>query len=242
MDTNQTLTEIVTKQIMDEIKDGIYKDEKRLPPEKEIALRLGVSRTVVRDALAVLEREGFINRKHGIGTIINHHVLQIANRMDLEQEFCEEVRASGFSPSRKLLEVQKIPADEAIAGRLKIELNAPVYAVSRLIYADERPAIYCIDYFSETLIVRNDYALEDFEASIFDFLTKFCHTDIHMDITEVRAFAADLPVAKNLDIPFATPVLYMGELGYTFFGEPVLFSKEYYNDGIFHHMLLRKKI
>ena len=242
MEQIQTLTEQITKRILDEIKNGIYKQSQRLPPEKEIALRIGVSRTVVREALGVLEREGFINRKHGIGSIINHHVLQIQNRMDLEQEFCEEVESCGYIATRKLLNVEEIPADDTIASRLQIDLHTPVHAVSCLIYADNRPTIYSIDYFASSIILRAPYRSGIFDKPIFDFLTEYCDIDIHMDVTQVRAIAANIEVAKHLDLPYATPVLYMAELGYTFFGKPILFSHEYYVDGILHHTLLRKKI
>ena len=36
------------------------------------------------DCLSTLEQEGFISRKHGIGTIINQHVLDVKVRLDLE--------------------------------------------------------------------------------------------------------------------------------------------------------------
>ena len=242
MDTGQTLTEMVTKQLLEEIRGGIYENQQRLPPEKDIAVSIGVSRTVVRDALSVLEREGFIGRKHGVGTLINHHVLQMQNRMDLEQEFCEEVRVCGFTPSRRLLKVEEMRADELVAHHLKIPVDTPVHGVSCLICADGRPAIYCIDYFPSELIVRGGYSEADFSHCIFDFLAKYCDIDVHMDITGVRAIGADAQVAKHLELAFATPVLYMAELGYTFFGKPVLFSKEYYVDGIFNHTILRKKI
>lgn len=92
-----SLTEMATQKILAQIREGEYREAQRLPPEKEIALQIGVSRTVVRDAMAVLEREGFISRKHGLGTVINRHVIAITNRMDLEQEFCEEVRAAALN-------------------------------------------------------------------------------------------------------------------------------------------------
>ncbi len=242
MNTSATLTEQITKKILDEIQNGIYKYEQRLPPEKEVALRIGVSRTVIRDALSILEREGFINRKHGIGTIINRPVLNISNRMDLKQEFSDEVRASGFTPSRKLLDVHKVKASEVVSSHLQIDLGDPVLVISSLIYADDKPAIYSIDYLATAIIIQKGYESADFNKPIFDFLREYCDTDVHIDVTEVKAIAADIEIAKNLDLPFATPVLHMQELGYTFFGKPVLYSEEYYASGIFQHTLLRKKI
>lgn len=44
----------------------------RLPPEKEFAATLGVSRTSLRDALRQLELKGLIDRRPGRGTVVTH--------------------------------------------------------------------------------------------------------------------------------------------------------------------------
>ena len=46
-----------------------------------------MSRTVVRDALSELEREGYIERVRGIGTVINRNVVTLRRRMDQKFEF-----------------------------------------------------------------------------------------------------------------------------------------------------------
>ena len=80
MSKPQQLSEKYTKEIFQEIKSGIYSRADRLPSEPDIAKHFGISRTMVRDCLSTLEREGFISRKHGIGTIINQHVLDVKVR------------------------------------------------------------------------------------------------------------------------------------------------------------------
>jgi DNA-binding FadR family transcriptional regulator len=50
------------------ILDGSFGAGRRLPTELELGSRLGVSRTVVRDALRVLEARGLIEMKRGAGT------------------------------------------------------------------------------------------------------------------------------------------------------------------------------
>jgi len=43
----------------------------RLPPERELVGRLGVSRTVVREALNLLEARGLISIEHGRGAVVS---------------------------------------------------------------------------------------------------------------------------------------------------------------------------
>lgn len=49
---------------------GIYKIGDRLPPERDIAERLGVSRTVIREALIMLELENLVVVKKGSGVYV----------------------------------------------------------------------------------------------------------------------------------------------------------------------------
>ena len=54
--------------------------------------------------------------------------------------------------------------------------------------------------------------------------------------------AADAERADVFQIPQGSPLLYIDELGYNFVGQPILYSQEYYANGIFKHTILRKKI
>lgn len=56
--------------LRDFIRSGQYDDQNRLPPERELTETLGVSRAVLRKALAVLESENMIWRHVGRGTFV----------------------------------------------------------------------------------------------------------------------------------------------------------------------------
>lgn len=236
------LSEQITQKILLEIRSGIYSHDKRLPPEVEISDYLGVSRTVIRDCLAVLEREGFISRKHGVGTIINRHVINIKTRMDLEQEFLEMIESTGQRAEIIYTDIKETIAGKEIAEKLQIKEDDPIFRVVRMITADKKPAIYCVDHIAKKLLKETDYDTEELKKPIFHFLRKYCHVDVYMDLTEVRAVGANKTVADFFDIAEGYPLLYMDEVGYVFKGQPVLYSQEYYMDGILKHMMLRKKI
>ena len=60
----------VAQQIQRLIVDGAIKPGERLPPERELASRLSVSRGSVRDAIRILELAGLVVPRQGEGTVV----------------------------------------------------------------------------------------------------------------------------------------------------------------------------
>ncbi len=58
-------------QILDMLISGGLNPGERLPPERELCARLSVSRTVVREALNLLEARGLISIEHGRGAVVS---------------------------------------------------------------------------------------------------------------------------------------------------------------------------
>jgi GntR family transcriptional repressor for pyruvate dehydrogenase complex len=58
-------------QLLDMVLSGGLRVGERLPPERELVARLGVSRTVVREALNLLEARGLISIEHGRGAVVS---------------------------------------------------------------------------------------------------------------------------------------------------------------------------
>lgn len=63
-----SLVEQVCARIASEIRDESGGTNGWLPPERDLALKLGVSRPVVREATKRLELQGLLEVKHGVGT------------------------------------------------------------------------------------------------------------------------------------------------------------------------------
>ncbi len=225
-----------------EIKEGIFKDKDRLPPEAALAAQFGASRTMIRDVLASLEREGFISRRQGIGTILNKHVLGVKTRMDLELEFLDMVREAGAEPSSFIEDISIVFCDETIAKKLDTKAQTPVLRVARIVSGDGVPAIFCFDYVSFQIIKEYSYSREDLEKPIFYFLEHFCNTSVYMDLSVVEAVLADEYLAKRLKVDAGTPLLKVDERGFDINGNCVLYSDEYYAGTLLQHTILRKKI
>lgn len=60
----------VAEQLADLIRSGEFSVEERLPPERDLAKSLGISRNVVREALLALEIAGYVDIRVGVGTFV----------------------------------------------------------------------------------------------------------------------------------------------------------------------------
>ncbi len=64
------LTERVTERLLSQLTAGQYQPGDVLPPEQLIAEHMGVSRTVLREAVARLKADGYVISKQGRGLIV----------------------------------------------------------------------------------------------------------------------------------------------------------------------------
>jgi GntR family transcriptional repressor for pyruvate dehydrogenase complex len=102
------LSSEVIDQISRSILRGDYQPGSKLPPEREIASQLGVSRTVVREALRSLEIMGLVESQVGGGTFVKEYTLEhvldpIANYFSSDECLIDEI-----IETRKILEPEMV--------------------------------------------------------------------------------------------------------------------------------------
>jgi GntR family transcriptional regulator len=240
--TRNNADQSVQEELLTKMRQGEFSHSERLPRESILAERLGISRTQLRDSLALLEQEGYISRRQGVGTLINRHILDIPTRMDMEREFMDMVRDSGFKPGISFAQANICPCDERTACRLQIDKDMSVLRMSRLVTADGISAIYCEDFIDVRIIKDWSFDMQTLSMPVFSFLDKYCETGTVIDVTEIHTIVADERLAGMFSVQLGTPLLYMDEVDYDIMGNPVFCSDEYFLDGIIKHTVLRKKI
>lgn len=64
-----------TAAIEDAIRRGEFARGSTLPPERELALKLGIGRPALREAIRALAERGLVETRHGVGTVVvgDHH-------------------------------------------------------------------------------------------------------------------------------------------------------------------------
>jgi len=156
--TNDRATpSLVYRALLRSIRDGFMVPGAKLPNERELAQQLNTSRTAVRSALAMMERQGLVLRRVGSGTYLTDDADLVFDRMDQTSvgvheavpSFAEIVEGRLlFEPAMMHLVVNRVQDDEIVEMRNTLEqiLAAPtwedfkeqIYDLHRQIFASTR--------------------------------------------------------------------------------------------------------
>lgn len=169
------------------IKAQAYRENERLPSERELCDVYDLSRITVRQALQELEREGFIYKSHGKGTFVapksyNQNLVKLYS-------FTEEMKAIGKKPTTKVMSFDEISVDERLASKMNLVPLDEVFQVSRLRLADDEPLMYETSYLPKRIfpnLTKNDLEqrpmydifYEEYQVNVTKAIERFSATMI----------------------------------------------------------------
>ncbi len=132
----------ISSEIENKIKTGVYSENERLPSERILAENYGVSRTVIREALKVLNEKGFVKVMTGRGNFIT-----IPKEQDLIDKFETAIDNSGINQS-DIIEAREI-IEKAIASRLISRVQEEEIIRLKEIYAEMNDNFYNSEYYAQ---------------------------------------------------------------------------------------------
>lgn len=235
------ISDRIVKSLLDELRTGRFAGCDHLPAEVELASLLGVSRTVIRDALSEMEREGYIERVRGIGTVVNRSVLGMRNRLDQKLEYYPLIRSLGGYPHADNIQVQLQAADEDLAGSLELRPGDDVLCIKKRVLADTTPVIYSIDYLPRALFGNRDYTRIDLTADIFSVLERECSQQPASNIAHIKPSCGDKAIRAAMRLAPGEAMLLLDEVCYNRLCRPIMRSFSYYTD-FFDFAILRKML
>lgn len=233
------MTEAAQDEIRQAIVKGTYSPGSQLPTEAELGELLGVSRTVVREALRLLEEDGLIARRHGIGTFVRKH--PILKNLNFNYGITEMIQSANMVAGTSYLTVKDEAADIEVADQLELAVAAPVVTIERVRTADGKPVVYSVDILPQSLLRNANFDSERLlTESVYHVLQARLGYIIEYGVARLLPAQAPPPIAEKLDLPPEALVLHIVQTDYSSDDEPLLYSREYHLPDAFDFMIWRR--
>jgi GntR family transcriptional regulator len=237
--TSKTLTESAQQELLQAIMNGTYAPGSQLPTEAELGELLGVSRTVVREALRALEDDGLIDRRHGVGTFVREQ--SILKNLNFNFGITEMIKAAGMVSGTSHLSVDQGTADSEIAAQLHIAPGTQILTIERVRTADGQPVVYSLDAFQAALLSGAGFDLGRLsEESLYQVLQSQFGYVIDYGIAWIKPAIATPPIAEKLGLPDAALLLCLTQTDYSAANQPLIYSREYHLPDAFDFMIWRR--
>jgi GntR family transcriptional regulator len=150
----------IAQALRDKIVAGRIAPGERLDNQRRLAMDFGVTLMTLRQALEVLERDGLITRRHGLGTFaaspsVDYDILRF-------RAFAGDLTAVGENVATRFLRTQAARADRHAARELGLEPGARVFVLERLRLVDGHPTSFQVSHLPSALgeeVARADLAV-----------------------------------------------------------------------------------
>jgi GntR family transcriptional regulator len=213
----------------------------KLPNENELAKQLHINRGTLRQALAILEYEGYIVRKQKTGTSINPYITDTGVRLEDINPIFQQIQYLGFTPRVNYQNFTYIPASKPIAKKLGINDGSIILFSQAEFYANDTPAALVHDEVPVHLI-KKPMDIQNPGKSIFDFLDNYCDIKVKYEISDIIPIQCDQELSDFFRIPRHHALIQINSLVFDQENAPVMFTKLIFNDQIFNFSVIRRFI
>jgi GntR family transcriptional regulator len=182
-DTETPLYIQLTDLLRQQIESTQLAPNQRIPSERDLCERYGVSRITVRQAMANLTNEGLITTVPGKGTYVA--LPRLMGEFLPLRSFTDEMSARGMRAKSMVLEALIESADDLIARKLHVTRGTEVVKLSRLRLTDGLPIAIqtswlvhhlCPDILKFDMAERSLYAIlgDEYQLTLAHAETSFC--------------------------------------------------------------------
>jgi GntR family transcriptional regulator len=196
-----------------------------LPPERDLADELSVSRITVRKAIDGLVDEGLLVRRQGAGTFVCARVEKNFAKLT---SFSEDMRARGRKPRSTWMNRSAGTVSPEESLTLRQSPGTPVYRFHRIRFADDAPM--ALEY--ATVLGSCLPSVEAVETSLYEALEKTGNRPVRA-LQRLRAVLLTSEQAKLLKAHERDAGLLVERVGFHMDGRAVEFSQSYYRGDIY---------
>jgi GntR family transcriptional regulator len=195
-DADAPLYRQLTRWLEAEMAAGRLGPGERLPSEHTLVRRFGVSRSVVRVALAELGKAGLIFSRHGSGSFVSPG--KIDKPIATLTSWRSAMRGAG-APQARMIANDVVAASAPVAVRLGLAEGAPVLRIERVGELDGEPAMLMQSFLPHARFRRLAGAdLSD--GSLYERLERLCGVRLTRSENFIEAATASEDEARLLAI------------------------------------------
>lgn len=213
----------IQNKIRDRIASGKLKPGDAVASERELAKTHQVSLMTARHALAGLENEGVVERRHGAGTFVAVPKIHFNKLMS----YTEQMSSRGLAPRSRVLLAKVIENEPEIAARLGLSAASRILKIQRLRLTGKEPFaletcyLHASDFpdLASAPLARGSL----FTILEQDYATKLAYAD-----EEVDATAADTDIADMLRVPLSASLLRIRQTIYSAQGKAIIYAVGFY--------------
>ena len=210
-----------------------------LPSESSLCRELGISRGTLREAMRMLEEEGVIRRRQGLGTYVSGGAL-LQSTLDVNQGVTEMILGKGMTPGCGEMLIEEVPADQEISQNLKVNKGEPVICIRRVRTANDQPVAYSVDFLPGGIVPKG--FKEEFDGeSLYRFLEDKCGIEVSNSILQIKPEKANRFLAEKLETRAGGLLMLLVQTDVDQRGTPVLYSQECFRADSFEFVVYRRR-
>jgi GntR family transcriptional regulator len=223
------------------IESGQLRAGAQLPPENELASKLDISRSTLREALRYLETQGLIARRQGIGTFVSIPTGPgFFGGLERLEPFRYLARVGNKKYSLVQKKVETVKASQRLAALVGSKPGLELVRVQTIEAIDGIPCVYFDDYFVNTQGLAEKLA--DYGDSALVYMFKDCDPPLTHTRSEIFAIEVPTDIAAILEIPVGKPVFHMEETYFSAMGEIIGVGLSYFVTDRFRFYVTRRAV
>ncbi|MGI9494316.1 MAG: phosphonate metabolism transcriptional regulator PhnF [Geminicoccaceae bacterium] len=207
--------------LADQIQQGLFGENGRLPTESALAKCFGVNRHTIRRAISALTERGLVRVERGRGMFVEDVVIDYP--LTRRTSFSTNLLAQGRAPTSSITAINIVGADHGVADALSLGADEPVICRQAIGFADDVPINIGLTYFPYARFPGLAEQLKSIE-SISKALGASGIRDYRRASTRILTRLPTPSEAASLRQPVAQPVLVTEAIDVDMKGRPISYG------------------
>ncbi|WP_348922485.1 GntR family transcriptional regulator [Enterococcus rotai] len=236
----QTLAQATYQKLKTLIESKELSEGEKLSSELNLSKMLDVSRPILREALLRLETEGYIVRKHGVGTFVLDSKPNLRSGLEKLDSITEFVTERDYQIGTKITETLRAVQDKKVVSALALEEYQELVYFQRVRTADG--VAFSIDdvYIPEKYLDEQLLEVQSKE-SMLEYFDHVLQHKIKKSDCLLYAENANQKTAKQLEIEENQAVQIMEQTFFNTLNQPVFYCKTTVSNTILQFYFVRNR-